>query len=128
MASNRTYRTSISVVLPGGSEHDVRLKVSYSYTPGTPERGNFGPPDRYDPGSAAEADITEVHVMSTNAKGVTEEVAAPWLVDLLDDDEDFKAKLIEDAADWDIADHDAMVEARAQERADDRLIERMGLQ
>ena len=51
-------RTHIMTLYRGGDdriEDERAYTATYEITPGTPERGNFGPVENYDPGSAPEA-------------------------------------------------------------------------
>ena len=45
---------------PGGDRPVVEYEATYTITPGTPESGRFGPPERYDPGSPPEVELVDV--------------------------------------------------------------------
>ena len=45
-------------------EHEA--EVVYAYYPGQPERGVFGPPENYDPGYGADAEIESARVTLAN--------------------------------------------------------------
>lgn len=38
-------------------DDDTEVEVVFAFTPGTPEQGNYGPPEHYDPGSGPEIEV-----------------------------------------------------------------------
>ena len=39
---------------------ETEVTITFSFTPGTPASGHYGPPEHYDPGSGPEVDIEKV--------------------------------------------------------------------
>lgn len=121
MAKRYTYETTVQLGSDESSEFDV--KVTFSVAWGSPETGNFGPPENYDPGSASE--VEDIKVVSV--QGLTEgwgdrfafgfqtdaQIAAD-IIEALDDD-DLLASAREEEADAAVsADED-----RAERRRED---------
>ena len=85
-------RTGTACGLEGENEYEVR----YTITPGTPERGRFGKPEDYDPGSAP-----EVEIVSFTRDGL--EVPEPypgeidWMIEQIADQHDFAEEAAERA-------------------------------
>lgn len=48
-------------------DDDIELEVTFEFTPGTPESGNHGPPEDYDPGSGPEIYILHACVIGGDA-------------------------------------------------------------
>lgn len=58
------YETTIAFGADGDPRYcEMDVKVSYAVVWGSPERGNFGPPESYDPGSPDEIeDVTVLEI------------------------------------------------------------------
>ena len=79
----------------GGMEGENEYEVSYTITPGTPESGRFGPPERYDPGSGP-----EVEIVSFTRDGMAVPEPYPgeieWIIEQIIDEHDFDADAADD--------------------------------
>ena len=79
-----------------GMDGENEYVVTYTITPGSPERGNFGPVELYDPGSAPEADLLTVECDGINVPiGEFPTPEWSWLYDQVIENHDFA----DDAAD-----------------------------
>lgn len=64
---------------------ETEISVEFSYQPGTPERGRFGPPEDYDPGSGPEIELVAATVWSAMGSTPSGQSLDPVATDILDD-------------------------------------------
>lgn len=68
MATRYTYATSLTYSTGDVPEVDeVEVEVSFTVAWGSPETGNYGPPEHYDPGSPDE--VEDLKLMSVDGVG-----------------------------------------------------------
>lgn len=116
MKTRYRYTASFSV---GGDTPTWEGEVEFSYEVawGSPERGRFGPPEGYDPGSGDEVEAIKVESIDGQRSdwGFFEtdaQIATDMIERLTGDD---RAAMIANATESDVADRDAYEESRAEE-------------
>ena len=126
MSRRYTYSTCLNW---GGDVPTAEIEVTVSFTvsPGSPESGRFGPPERYDPGSPAEVEDIRLDLVKGKPR--------PWgMYDgyVANEDDEFEAEVIDkldahhdamlaEAAEQDVADADEAADFARRSRIDDAL-------
>lgn len=63
----RRYRDTVTIHgESGGAEGEIEVAVSYTVAWGAPERGRFGPPENYDPGSPD--DLEDIRIENVDGR------------------------------------------------------------
>ena len=89
------YESTIEMFLAGEAMNfDVRIE--YTFTPGTPERGRFGPPEHYDPGCGTDVSIASVQLSFEGKDNWFTPDA--WLIDAIGSNEALIDALTEDGS------------------------------
>lgn len=114
MTFRSTYRTHMLVGIPGCDEREYQIEIGYSGTPGHVATWD-------EPGCESMVTVESVRLLLDPATRQT--VDLPWLVDVLDVDEDVRASLFEHWDGQDAAARDRRDEDRA-ERLREEMLER----
>lgn len=120
------YETTLSFGTDGEPDYcEIDVKVEFTVAWGSPETGNYGPPENYDPGSGDE--IENVKLVEVNRKPrpwnmglgfITDDEFAETVADVLDGGHHPEA-MINEAIEVAQGDHEAAMEARAELRRED---------
>lgn len=105
MTFRSTYTTYMTLVLPGCEDREFMVEVGYSGTPGQAATWD-------EPGCASTVTVESVRLRLDPADG--DRIDLPWLIDLLDADENIRTGLLED---WNDKDAEAR-ERRDEDRAE----------
>lgn len=81
MVKPRKY-TYTGVVETPGDEIEMEVAVTYTVSWGTPESGNYGPPENYDPGSPDE--IEDIEILTIDGEPYTGTPARIWVLAMME--------------------------------------------
>lgn len=102
---DRIFRTTFTLALGHGAEHELDLVLTYRFVPGYPDTCE-------EPGEPDSAEILSARIVPPG--GVEVDVPA-WLPPLIETDEELLAALVEDARAYDAGERDAADEQRWDE-------------
>lgn len=78
---SQKFKYACTIETPG-DEIEMEVVVSYSVAWGTPESGNYGPPENYDPGSPNE--IEDIEILSIDGEAYTGSWERLWLLAMIE--------------------------------------------
>jgi hypothetical protein len=111
MTFRSTYTTHMTMGIPGCDEREYPVEIGYSGTPGQADTWD-------EPGCAPSVTVEAVRLRIDDT--TRDRIDLPWLVDVLNADEDIQASLLEH---WE--DQDAEARDRRDEDRAERLREEM---
>lgn len=126
MARRYTYETTLSW---GGDTPtaEVEVEVSYTLSPGSPETGRWGPPENYDPGSAAVVEDIRLEKVGGKPRPwrpglVTDDEFATDCIEKIEGSDAHLEAMINEASEIEAGERDAAEERRWEDSREDRRL------
>lgn len=107
--ATRTFRTTLSLSIFDGGEHEVVLLITYRFEKAYPATA-------IDPGSDASAEIQSIRLISED--GAREFAVPQWMDNLIDADEALHDSLVANAQEDEVAAREYV----AEQRRDDKMM------